>query len=64
MDADFPQNNICFSHKMKNVNRQSHQWNIGIKILICLYPKYSNHIQYKTLFKRDRSTQNLLRDSV
>ena len=28
----FPWNPDLFSHKMKNVNRHSHQWNIGIKI--------------------------------
>ena len=32
MDTNFPEPQTCFSHKMKNVNRHSHQWNIGIKI--------------------------------
>ena len=32
MDTDFPETQTCFSHKMKNVNRNSYQWNIGITI--------------------------------
>ena len=32
MDTDFPETQTCFSHKMKNVNGHSYQWNIGITI--------------------------------